>query len=1776
MAKKFLVFLVVFTLVFSAFGTFGYSQQIPTSEYSKLIIDFLKVDYNLLKQIAQDNFKQNFQPYQSKSKIAERLGKEIQNLGEDAQQEIEKYSPDETVRVIIELQQDSVASYALKANKTLKTLAETEKANILNKIAQQQNQVKNELTKNFNFKVRHIYKTAINGISGEVKVKDIEKIKLLPGVKDVRIANEYFLDMTSAVYSTNAPTVWNELGYKGEGMVVAVIDTGIDYRHQDMKVADPNRVKLTKEKVQQIAAQTGLPYKYFTEKVPVGWNWADNNDEIIDIGATQSMHGQHVAGIIAANGNIKGVAPEAQLIVEKVFTNNPNFPSAFSDDIVAGIDHAVAFGADVINMSLGSTAGFVRPDDPEHVAIKNAVDNGVIVVVSAGNSSYSTSAEFYPYAMDPDIGTVGSPGLWLDAIQVAASINPGLTGKSFSVNPAPQGFDKVVYSVGSPSDHDPIDPADVLKGEYEVVYCGLGKPEDFQGKDVSGKVALISRGSITFNAKTINAQNAGAVAAIIYNNTTGTISMALGEGTKIPSVSILKDAGLAIKALLDQGQKVTVKFDGAIATNNLGTPPGDNVTDFSSWGVTPSFDFKPEIMAPGGGIYSTLNKDSYGLMSGTSMSSPHVAGAMALIAEVLKERVAKGELKFENGRDFVEMAKIMAMNTAKVIIDTNDNAAPYTGKILRSPKPYSPRQQGAGMIQIDKAIETPVTITDANGKAGIALGSIGNSVTFTLILKNHSNSDVTYNLKDEYGVLTDYVLWGFNFAETTTLTGATVKFDKDTVTVPANGQATVNVTLIIPQNALQNIFAEGFLSFIPQDSSLPKLSVPYTAFYGSWDEPRIIDSPLYEDDTYYGLTGMAGVINNELYFLGNLGSKTPDPSTIAISPNGDGVFDFVQPVLSFLRNAREFKVSVVDENGNVIREITQEEYIRKNVAATSMARISDSWIWDGTAFNPATGEFEVAPDGQYYMCFESKIDYPNAKTQLLEMPVKVDTIAPEVMINKDYIDKYGYLKDIYISNGKATIEWGGQDEGSGIDSYIILTGKIDPITGNVTNVEAKALPSNANVADVSIPYRYTFIAVVGVDYAGNVSETTIGQNGCIAFNIDIKDNFGPVINVVEPQVGEIFNTRDIVVSGNIQDETTFMGKLYINGELVPVDENNNFKTTVHFDSDGRQKIQFLAIDHLYNENDPSTHEHKTEFEVPIYIDTTTPEITLDTKNLKGYISPNDISLIISGNVHDTGFGYKLYINGNMKSNKEADDYTTFDDTFAEKISLSREGDTFILIKAIDEAMNTAEVKITARVYTSEVENYAMLTYEGNQIKVPLENVDLVSVAAEPNQIEIPAGKTAKVAITAEFKDRTVDVTNKVRFESADESIAKVEADGTVKGIKQGETTVTAMYQNKTVEIKVKVVAPVQEGIEVQPSSIEVPAGLTSAIKVYSILSNGEKIEVTQSAKYTVADKTIAEYNNGVVKGLAKGNTILKVEYSGSSFEVPIKVTEAVLRDIIVQPLLIEVQIDGTYQMKVTGIYSDGTEKDITKDANYTSKDTSIATVDKGLVKGVKKGTTVININYGGKTISVNVTVKEKPQLQGVVKALALNVREGASTSTKVIGVLPRGTVVTLLEEVNGWYKINYNGKTGYIYGVYVTVMPSSSEVKTGRVTASVLNVREEASTSTKVIGTLSKGTVVTLLEEVNGWYKINYNGKIGYIYGKYVDVISSSSDVTIIKTVKVTAKSGLNVRVSNSTSAAKLGVVPYGAELKVVGEYNGWYKILYKGGFGYVYAKYTK
>jgi 2',3'-cyclic-nucleotide 2'-phosphodiesterase/3'-nucleotidase len=130
--------------------------------------------------------------------------------------------------------------------------------------------------------------------------------------------------------------------------------------------------------------------------------------------------------------------------------------------------------------------------------------------------------------------------------------------------------------------------------------------------------------------------------------------------------------------------------------------------------------------------------------------------------------------------------------------------------------------------------------------------------------------------------------------------------------------------------------------------------------------------------------------------------------------------------------------------------------------------------------------------------------------------------------------------------------------------------------------------------------------------------------------------------------------------------------------------------------------------------------------------------------------------------------------------------------------------------------------------------------------------------------------------------------------------------------------------------------------------------------------------------------------------------------------------------------------------------------------------------------------------------------------------------------------------------------------------------------KKGIVTATALNVRLGAGTNYKVIGVLKAGQSINIVGENNGWYKIDYNGKTGYVYGKYVASSPDLSNVSVLKAVRVTAKDGLNVRLNNSINALKIGAVPYGYELKVVGEYDGWYKVEYNGVYGFVYAKYTK
>ena len=946
---------------------------------------------------------------------------------------------DEITRVIVELDGKSAQEIVGKGEKP--TQAESFKVEAI------QEPIRAEVASIENVSIRHSYTNVFNGFSIEVERKDIEKIKEIDGVKSVREVAKYEEDITSAKKMTQIEDVWKTYSLKGEGMVIAVIDTGIDYRHKDFSnPKNLNKTKLNKEKVQAIKESGALRIDknietFFTEKIPFGYNYADKNNEIVDLRSSKEPHGAHVAGIAAANGDdeliqknqaVKGVAPEAQLLAMKVFSNGPLGNYSYSDDQLAAIDDAVLLGADVINMSLGSPVGFRNDMEPIQDAIKRATDAGTAVVLSAGNNFSST--EPYGIGVLNDQITVGSPALAKDSLMVASFQNTGFTSRviEFENNKGEKITD------GNFKEHQ-IDFKKIYNKDYEIVDCNLGETKDFN--KVGGKVALIKRGEISFSEKILNAQEKGAVGVIIYNDEKSKelADMSSDEKIKIPAIFVDNSVG---KNIIES--KDSVMFNGTIKGEKNKEQNIEGASDFSAWGPSPSLEFKPQISAPGGEIFSTFNEGSHGYMSGTSMAAPHVSGIMALLIEGIKEYAP--ELK---GRELVDYAKNIVMNTSKVEIDK------VNGSI-----PFSPRKQGAGLVQAEAAIRNRVTVTN-NGKAAIELKEIRDgNVTFDLDLKNYGDKDAEYNIKKLGNVLTqsEEIYKDIHDRELNE-NEATLKFDKDIVVVPAKSSEKVTVTLNIGDSITEDKYLEGFIKLTSKDKDIPSLSIPYIGFYGDWGAEKITTNNAWSDGKHILIDVLKKKGRYKKVLVENLAISNVDGKDsilgvyginedatnkyngekIAISPNQDDVNDVMYPALYLMRNAKKISAEIVDCNGKVIRNLGNITEVSKNLIRLNSGK-TPKFIreikWDGTIFNKSKGNFEVVEDGEYTYRIKLNAAYEGDKEQVVEMPVKVDTVAPKVSVAK--IEN--------LDGGKARIHFKAIDEFSGVD---INSGAVVSVNGQV-------------------------------------------------------------------------------------------------------------------------------------------------------------------------------------------------------------------------------------------------------------------------------------------------------------------------------------------------------------------------------------------------------------------------------------------------------------------------------------------------------------------------------------------------------------------------------------------------------------------------------------------------------------------------------------------------------------------------------------------------------
>lgn len=902
---------------------------------------------------------------------------------------------DKEVRVVVEMEGDAPVEVATKKGKKYDELSKGERKQLEKAAKNKQKAAKDKIKgKKVNIKYEQEFDAVVNGFSGKVKYADIEKIKEVDGVKEVYIATEYKIpneeaDMKYSKELVQAQQAWRDFGYDGEGMVVGIIDSGTDPSHKDFILTDSSKAELSLDEVNSAISEFNLPGQYWNEKVPYGWNYMDNNNDILDDDVDTGMHGMHVAGTVAANGDeenggIKGVAPEAQLLALRVFGEGT--PSTYGDIYIKAIDDAIKLGADVLNMSLGSPAGFVDAESPEQQAVKRAVDNGVVMSISAGNSNYLGEGFFYPYASNPDYGVVGSPSVSNDSISVASFENTFMDVDAAGVSINGSEAEQVMFLSAGQN-------APTVGTSFELVEAGLGQPADFEGKDLTGKFALVQRGGIAFTEKALNAQNAGAAGVIIYNNTDGTVNMATDAAITIPQLFMLKADGDRFAEALNAGQTVTVSFGGEKMTVE-NTEKG-KMSSFTSWGITPSLDFKPEITAPGGQIYSTADHNEYQTMSGTSMAAPHVSGGSALVLQRVDEEYGL------QGADRSKLAKKFLMNTAQPV--------DFDGA------PVSPRRQGAGLMQLHAALSTPVTVTDSKtGEAKVALKEVkDNVVTFSLTAENYSDEAVSYEVSAS--AQTDSpVNGGGVFVSAPNMFGAmdlgeVAKVNgESTIEVPANGSATFEVTVDVSDwdADLKSYFTngywlEGFVKLTDPTDTNPDLVVPYVGFKGDWNAAPIFDAPTWDPTTYYEMTGVLTHVGGGSYnFLGvDQATGNLNPDLIAISPNGDETNDSATYLLSLLRNAKDLQLSVVSEAGEVVKEIISEEYVRKNYydgGRGAMYYLIPEWTWDGTMDNG-----QKAPEGQYYLKAEATLDYDGAKAQSITLPIKLDLTSPELEATLD-------------------------------------------------------------------------------------------------------------------------------------------------------------------------------------------------------------------------------------------------------------------------------------------------------------------------------------------------------------------------------------------------------------------------------------------------------------------------------------------------------------------------------------------------------------------------------------------------------------------------------------------------------------------------------------------------------------------------------------------------------------------------------------------------------
>ena len=886
------------------------------------------------------------------------------------------------------------------------------------------------------------YSTILTGFEIIIKAADFEATcKSLDKGCDVMVSEAYKVSETQLVENDVAvlDTGINDttgLKFDGSGMVVAVLDTGLDYAHSafDANNFTSNNLKLTYEDIVALVGETvasqqyaGLTASdvYISEKVPYGFDYADQDP---DVYSTHNNHGTHVSGIIVGNDDtIRGVAPNAQLVSMKVFSDV--YDSAISSWILSALEDCVILGVDVINMSLGTACGFSRESDEEKIngVYDKIREAGISLMVAASNSyssAYGSEANGnLGLTSNPDTATIGSPGTYEGAMSIA-SID-GTKTPYLLLGETIIYFDEANDNAGKPQDFcNSLLGSETAKEIEYIVIPGVGRTADYTGLDVKGKIALVRRGDTTFEEKAIIAQNQGAAGIIIYNNVSGEIKMNIGDAT-LAICSISQDDG---KQLLEAAGEAGI---GKLKISTQ-QKSGPFISAFSSWGPTPDLRIKPEITGFGGNILSAVTGGGYDRLSGTSMATPNLSG----VALLLRQYVV------ENFPDIADDSQAVNSMVYRLMMSTAD--------IIRNKNglPYAVRKQGAGLANLYNAIASTAVLStyDENGKImdkpKLELGDDPAKTgvyTMTFCVENFGSTALSYDL-GAY-IMTEGVSETLTNAGMTTVTeqgyllsgtmevvsasGGTLTDKNLTVSAGQTATVTVKITLSDEDKAYldasfkNGMYVEGFITLTATAGTEVNMSIPYLAFYGDWTKAPMFDKDFYETNAdelngaldeedknkadAYATRPIGGVSDDYVSYLGTY-YFLQNPEDMVISANRDyialsnqeGTIHSLRFVWAgLLRSAAKIVITITDDTtGEVIFEKVDTD-VRKSYG-------------DGGSIYPAnieiefdTMDYNLMNNSQYTVKLQGYMDYGNGgletnEKSTFEFPLVVDFEAPVV------------------------------------------------------------------------------------------------------------------------------------------------------------------------------------------------------------------------------------------------------------------------------------------------------------------------------------------------------------------------------------------------------------------------------------------------------------------------------------------------------------------------------------------------------------------------------------------------------------------------------------------------------------------------------------------------------------------------------------------------------------------------------------------------------------